>query len=636
MDPHRNFFASSGQYAWPAQNSFEYIHQQNIPNIGAPNSGPQATATIFTSAPGSEPGHASTARPSQANEPKGSRSRNRGLRWDLHRTELQELYLVQKKTLDEVRQWMSRERSFTATPKQYKDQFRAWNWQKNLPVETAQFMVSKANERKRGPQSKDTTFEFGGMSWTRERAEATIKRARKQLPEINNMPTPNGVIYETPTNVDATSPETALTPYDKSGNDEIMTISSSSDEWESEPENDPNPLPLMWNGKTRSDVHALFLNAQNCARNGDSEAAEAMFRSAVTGYKYLLGPAHEETNKVVYILATFYYGQDRLPEAYKIIEHSCRDHVETLGIQHRRTQQHITNVVELLHGWNKGDDALAFLARAKELAESINSRTNTIRRQRPNRLPAVTRKPTSAPDSLLLEAARSISDNPQDATQLDYGLSVARAHSSVNGEAVEQLLLTTINQCGQDADRLAVQRLKAWAELLKLPRTMAEENASFESFESAHAAFTDVMRRFPWHVPTRRKFESFQLIEVALELIAPFVKANYLDDAKGMFQVCEEKATANFGDEDERTIWMFISIGLIYQRYKGWDEAKHWFEQALAAAMEKYDEDDGIRISLEEAMEVRHFSYVNDEGRPYKTIFGVGGLKIMPIRLHME
>jgi hypothetical protein len=51
--------------------------------------------------------------------------------------------------------------------------------------------------------------------------------------------------------------------------------------------------------------------------------------------------------------------------------------------------------------------------------------------------------------------------------------------------------------------------------------------------------------------------------------------------------------------------------------------------------MELYDEHDGIRISLEEAFEVRYFSYVNDEGRPFKSIFSVNGLKITPTRLHM-
>jgi len=64
--------------------------------------------------------------------------------------------------------------------KPYKDKFKVWGWQKNLPSETAHFMVAKANERKR-TMYKDTVFQFGGTTWTRERAETTAKRAKKPL-----------------------------------------------------------------------------------------------------------------------------------------------------------------------------------------------------------------------------------------------------------------------------------------------------------------------------------------------------------------------------------------------------------------------------------------------------------------------
>lgn len=40
-------------------------------------------------------------------------------------------------------------------------------------------------------------------------------------------------------------------------------------------------------------------------------------------------------------------------------------------------------------------------------------------------------------------------------------------------------------------------------------------------------------------------------------------------------------------------------------------------------------------MSLEEAFEVKHYPYVNVEGWPFKTNFGVNGLKISLTRLHM-
>jgi hypothetical protein len=48
-------------------------------------------------------------------------------------------------------------------------------------------MVIKARERKLGPDKKDTSFKFGGMTWTSARAEVTVKRAGEGTTEIIGM-----------------------------------------------------------------------------------------------------------------------------------------------------------------------------------------------------------------------------------------------------------------------------------------------------------------------------------------------------------------------------------------------------------------------------------------------------------------
>jgi tetratricopeptide (TPR) repeat protein len=453
------------------------------------------------------------------------------------------------------------------------------------------------------------------------------------------MPTPNGVVYQTPINIDESSPETALTPHNGAEDIDIVMNNTSSpypeDDWESDSDSERDQLPLMWNGHTRSDVHALFQQAGELARHRDPSRAESLFQDAVKGYQRLVGPMHEETSKVVFTLATFYFEQDHLAKAYSLLEKNGRIYLKNLGIHHRRTQQHVADIVQLLHGWGKEDDALAFLARASEPTLQTRPMYDTNRQQKPRNASDASRPKGASQDSTLAEAIKSINDNPQDPDQLNYGLSVIRTHGFVGGEGVRELLMITIKACGQDVDRLAVQRLKTWGELLRFHQRTSHDNIDVQMFKNAHIAFCDVLNRFPWN-ERKNKFKSFEVIEAALELVAPFVKATYLNDAKRMFQMCEDNSRARFGDEDERTIWMFISIGLVYQRYTTWTEAGPWFERALNAAMEKYNEDDGIRIALEEAMELKHFSYVNDEGRPFRTIFGVGGLKITPMRLHME
>jgi hypothetical protein len=69
-----------------------------------------------------------------------------------------------------------------------------------------------------------------------------------------------------------------------------------------------------------------------------------------------------------------------------------------------------------------------------------------------------------------------------------------------------------------------------------------------------------------------------------------------------------------------------------------WDDAEEWFEQAFAAACrnKNWGPKDGITRSFQHALDHSHFSYVCDKGRPFKTVFGVSWIKIIPGRLHLE
>ena len=120
-------------------------------------------------------------------------------------------------------------------------------------------------------------------------------------------------------------------------------------------------------------------------------------------------------------------------------------------------------------------------------------------------------------------------------------------------------------------------------------------------------------------------------MQLALEMF----KAAFEFEAEVMFNRVSETATMIFHADDERTIWILISIGLAYQTYGTWSQAERWFEHALANALSVWDDDDEIVKSLQKGVDEKHFSYLSDEGRPFKTIFGVSGISIRPGRLHM-
>ena len=70
--------------------------------------------------------------------------------------------------------------------KLYKDKFKEWGWQKNLPAKMALFMNEKAKQRKQ-EEGKDTIFSFGGRLWDRQRVENTLVRTKRPR-GIENFP----------------------------------------------------------------------------------------------------------------------------------------------------------------------------------------------------------------------------------------------------------------------------------------------------------------------------------------------------------------------------------------------------------------------------------------------------------------
>ena len=415
---------------------------------------------------------------------------------------------------------------------------------------------------------------------------------------------------------------------------EAVSSISSPNQAESDDESEVTPLSLTWNEHSKADLSTTFETAKGLARSGNSAGAEELFLQALKGYCHVLSPTHEETCNVVYALATFYAEQQRMPEANKVFENCNKAHIERWGIEHKRTQQHVLHVVQLLNGWQRAADALAFLAHARELVEvgmprNVRGGSGKKRGKGPFRPP---KQATRNKNVRLLDIANSMIDDGGP-SNIDYGIGVARTYVLSKEEAVEPLLLAMIGLCQADQIVLAVQWLRAWTELLKLYEKLETVFENYVRFDNAREAFDAVLQRYPWE---SKKFKSLEVMEVSLELAAAFLKSGYTDEATKMFRDSTNMAEHVFGTDDERTIWAVISVGLVYQSYRGWESASAWFQQALAAAAAKYNEDDGVRMSLESAIENRHFSWNNDEGRPFTSIFGVNGITIRPGRLHLE
>ena len=429
--------------------------------------------------------------------------------------------------------------------------------------------------------------------------------------------TPSEIDYETPRNTAMSPPDPRSSPRNPGKQKQVAQSHSDSEE-------EGNDLSLSWRGHSREHLIAVFESARSHAEN-QSDKAEDLFSTALEGYGHLQGPTHEETVKVAFALASFYTEQGRVADADKVIENMCRCHITKFGIEHRRTQQLILNVVEVLNGWNRGVDALAFLARAKDLAESETGPA-TMRKAKTRR------RGKSSPSHKLLDIAQDILSS-KSAARVDYGIGVARTHVAANDVAVEAFLQAIIHHCDSDTNALEIQSLKARSELLKFYNKTNRNLEQTAIFKSAIDVASVVMYSKKWD---KQCFKSFETLEVLIELSASILRGSFENEAWRIFNQIEHKAEDDFGWDDERTIWGKISIGIIYEKQKGWDYAKTWFNHAYAASMAANGDEDGITLALQKAFDKRHFAYLSDEGRPFKSIFGVNGITFRPARLHID
>lgn len=409
------------------------------------------------------------------------------------------------------------------------------------------------------------------------------------------------------------------------------------DEDISDGESNLQGIPLSWNGHTRSDLDAMRKRAISLEQQGRAQEAESLLLEVQEGLGHVLGPTHEDTNKVAYALANLYAERSRMSDADVLLEDMTRRHIGTWTLKHRRTQQHILHCVELLHTWNRGEDALAFMVRSKELLQTdadAKRKPTAICKKGPRiRAQAeATRQPKDAAEDLLPDIHSLLEDG--DGSAIDQGIIMAKSHVAARDKGVEAFLREIIKHCNQNAESLPTQGLRAQSELLQLYVKLNNIDSNKAAIHEARATVLNTLATYVWE---KEKFKSIEVMEATMQLTADIFKVGFSNEAKSLFRQISQKATSLYGCNDERTVWISISIGLVHQTYAGWAQAQEWFEQAFAGALQaSWGFEDGIVRSLQRAMDVKHFTYLSEEGRPFKSVFGVSGIVIRPGRLHLE
>jgi tetratricopeptide (TPR) repeat protein len=390
--------------------------------------------------------------------------------------------------------------------------------------------------------------------------------------------------YSTPRNDPPPPPSTESPP-----------TSSHQDRWTPAPTphvRRPHQLVLIWDGRTKADFEALYQEAQAQERLGIVEDAEKMFREALAGFENLLSATHEDTNAAAYRLALFYARNDRMKDADRVLDWVTRNHIESFGIEHQKTVDHLFNVVDMFHDWSRTEDAITFLSRIIDACQGLVHGTtgNSNGSKAPN---------TRTPPSQLLPLDRLMpTTEDSEPTVTDHQISIATARAKANDEMAEPILLRLIEQCERQPKHLARQILQCRSALLGLYSAQGGISMN-EALDQAQEAFWKALDS------QQEKTESF--FEASTELAKWYARAGRHKTADDMFIRIQSDAVESFGADSRRTITILERIGLFYQKDGMWDEAEPWFEQALAACYTTLGENSGYTKNLEIALENQYY-----------------------------
>ena len=458
--------------------------------------------------------------------------------------------------------------------------------------------------------------------------------------------TPNDIDYKTPRD-DVVSPQNALSPGRPGYHNEAGHVVVESEDTVNEAEDAAQDRLFGSKGDSLSGMIAMFRAAQRHASHADSEKAELLFLKALKGYGVLLGPTHEYAIDVAFAVANFYTEKGQFNDADMVVEDLCQHHIKEFGIKHRRTQQVIQQVADLLNGCNRPNDALAFLSRSKELAEADAEAAfrKPYKRSKTGRQGSLSRRHAATPPAEVSDAAQNITAGSHP-DQFEDRNQVACTRVAAKDEAVEAFLKAIISNCEHHGEAFVVQNLRARCELLHFYTKLGQNDSHKLIFLDAISTAETIILSEKWE---SKRFRSFETMEALLALVASVLKAGFDIQAAARFTEIGQKAENDLGWDDERTIWAKIFIGIIYQRYRSWDSAKPWFESARGASFAAWDKEDSVTRSLLAAMETCHFEErqflgahytrfhcVPNDLSPSGFLFEVSDFTSIPKRLNLD
>ncbi|KAK4454127.1 hypothetical protein QBC34DRAFT_434318 [Podospora aff. communis PSN243] len=522
--------------------------------------------------------------------------------WQKNKKHIEKLYMKDGLPLPTVVKRMEEDHGFHATEKMYKNKFKVWRWSKNLSHEQAKWMSENIKQR----QPTATVFQWNHQQWSEDKVMQICGRLAQVQPQttgpVSYAGTPSemkDIQYWTPRAV----AETPQTPRD---------VAAAKDEHREQQQSHPiprrfyldsPPVNLDMKRTTISELHELLEQASRNASSGKQDEADVDFRDAVSGFRQLLSPTHEETIKAGYKYACFYASSGRMDKADAVLSWMTEKHRDKWGSEHEKTYLHYARMIELLRSWGSKEHAENLVYKLLEGLdddEEVFLHFNDL----------------SGPQNRrLLENADGLADafpETDDVDTIRHQLNKIDLAVMTDIKGLDGILQTVIRHCDEGGSgELALQACRARC---ALAQRLLLEGRTGDAVRVLKSGRTSLAR--PLEVgedPIARS-----TVEVARRLAFTFFEAK---DEKSCNGVIDDVIMAletrlslpDFrGDKLEKhaLIDFVVSTAFYFHEKSAWNNCRYWIERALALAMKRFGRKSRVvlrlqRILLKEDLHMR-------------------------------
>jgi tetratricopeptide (TPR) repeat protein len=349
-------------------------------------------------------------------------------------------------------------------------------------------------------------------------------------------------------------------------------------------------------------------DAKPLCESGRFEEAEQKLRDTLDGFEYLLTSTNERTLSVAYELAEFYSQNNRMNDADAVLQWMGEELVKTFGLDHQKTISHMVHVVDLYQQWSRTNDAVTILLRAMDSFHNLPGTGHdpvTTSDQSNNAKGIVntseveeTHRTTNF--SRIVDVSEGNGQKDADGS-LEFQLSIINARTRAKDPETESLILRLIEQGEKLPDQFEGLILKSRGALIDLYLQLGKDEGLELALKFAKERFFTIMKQ--------KKPKSMSLLDAGVDLASMFVKASRFKEADAMFSQVERDLTGTASDDDcDNAIDILIDIGMLYQRYKRWNDARARFEHALALTISSRGAECRLARRLQAALDNRNFS----------------------------